>query len=342
MILGVITDDYYPHEGYRWGGTGWARIGKYLPWLPQEWDIHVASSVHRADENGLSIIDRHGKRVYPDVIWCQRVFMPNIAGDLMIARSLGQRVVTDLDDMLWEVPKGSIADKYWNADQIMGFIQTLAVSDAVITSTKWLAARLMSDFKIPSLIILNTVDIEHFDEVHHNYGKPYLGWAGCPAVRPDDMDVYGKVLDKVYKKVKIQHSGDIAGMLTFEETTGHKPDRILPVAHPSGYADLLNFHIGAVPLSLNNFNRAKSDIKGIEYAAAGIPFVASPMPAYKQLQKEWGDVVRLARTPEEWEEHITDLLDFETRRAAGEELRKKAWLRDLPTALPEIRSVLLG
>jgi glycosyltransferase involved in cell wall biosynthesis len=41
--------------------------------------------------------------------------------------------------------------------------------------------------------------------------------------------------------------------------------------------------VGIVPLHESTFNAAKSWLKGLEYAALGIPFVASELPEYERL-----------------------------------------------------------
>jgi glycosyltransferase involved in cell wall biosynthesis len=75
--------------------------------------------------------------------------------------------------------------------------------------------------------------------------------------------------------------------------------------------------IGLVPLELSTFNEAKSCLKGLEYGACGIPFVASSTGEYVRLVAE-APVGLLADTPEEWR-HALDLLvsDKETRRVMG-------------------------
>lgn len=51
-----------------------------------------------------------------------------------------------------------------------------------------------------------------------------------------------------------------------------------------------------------------SNIKGLEYAAAGIPFVASPLPEYVRLRDQFG-IGRIASNSKEWQDHIEELLD---------------------------------
>lgn len=83
---------------------------------------------------------------------------------------------------------------------------------------------------------------------------------------------------------------------------------------PNVYA---NFDIGIVPLNDIPFNRAKSFIKGLEYAAAGIPFVASNLPEYKYLAD--AGVGRVASLREEWEHHLDSFMNVAKRE---EESRK--------------------
>lgn len=83
---------------------------------------------------------------------------------------------------------------------------------------------------------------------------------------------------------------------------------------------LFKFDIGLVPLNDIPFNRAKSFIKGLEYTASGIPFVAQALPEYERL---WEDGIGyLAITPQDWREKVERLLDYKTRkRAAAENYR---------------------
>jgi glycosyltransferase involved in cell wall biosynthesis len=82
---------------------------------------------------------------------------------------------------------------------------------------------------------------------------------------------------------------------------------------------LAPIHVGLVPLTRNDFNEAKSYLKGLEYAASGIPFVATPTEEYRLLAD--AGVGRLAETPDEWRDHMTELLDPDVRRVEAERQR---------------------
>ena len=65
------------------------------------------------------------------------------------------------------------------------------------------------------------------------------------------------------------------------------------------------------------FNYAKSFIKGLEYAAAGVPFVSSWSPEYEFLAQN--GVGRVARNKSEWDYHLSELMDPSKRKDEVEE-----------------------
>jgi glycosyltransferase involved in cell wall biosynthesis len=77
--------------------------------------------------------------------------------------------------------------------------------------------------------------------------------------------------------------------------------------------------IAIAPLADTEFNRAKSWLKPLEAAAFGLPFVASDVPAYREL-----GFGRLARRPDQWRRHFEELLDPAVRKAEGQSNRVRA------------------
>lgn len=65
--------------------------------------------------------------------------------------------------------------------------------------------------------------------------------------------------------------------------------RRTPIMDPQDYATYVaRFHIGIAPIADTPFNRARSNIKVKEYAAAGVPWLASPIGPYAGLGEEQG------------------------------------------------------
>lgn len=86
---------------------------------------------------------------------------------------------------------------------------------------------------------------------------------------------------------------------------------------------IADFDVGLVPLADIPFNRGRSNVKAREYAAAGVPWLASPVGSYERLGEEEGG--RLVEDGE-WFEAIDELI--RSRRARAKQgKRAKAWAK---------------
>jgi hypothetical protein len=74
--------------------------------------------------------------------------------------------------------------------------------------------------------------------------------------------------------------------------------------------------VAIVPLAANAFNEAKSDLKGLEALALGVPFVASPTGPYLDLAKATHEAGLIAFTPAGWRMHLTALVERPMMREA--------------------------
>jgi glycosyltransferase involved in cell wall biosynthesis len=72
--------------------------------------------------------------------------------------------------------------------------------------------------------------------------------------------------------------------------------------------DLVESHIGLSPLPDNKFTRGKCGFKILQYQAASLPVIASPVGVHTDYVKE-GVNGYLAGTPAEWEEKIVQLIE---------------------------------
>jgi hypothetical protein len=86
---------------------------------------------------------------------------------------------------------------------------------------------------------------------------------------------------------------------------------------------LADFDVGLVPLADIPFNRGRSNVKAREYAAAGVPWLASPVGSYEGLGEEEGG--RLVEDGE-WFEALDGLIRARRDRAKQAK-RAKAWAK---------------
>lgn len=104
--------------------------------------------------------------------------------------------------------------------------------------------------------------------------------------------------------------------------------------------DLAEFDIGIMPLPNTEWTRGKSGYKLLQYFAAGVPAIASPVGVNRQLAAEERGI--LAESQEDWRRAMTEMItDVERRRANGMAAREfvvreysyQRWAPELATLL---------
>jgi len=210
--------------------------------------------------------------------------------------------------------------------------QVIEASDGLVVSTPFLKTKFSTEFNCKRIdIIENCVSMKDFRTRHHKSRRPKVGWVGSTSHRSGDLELLRGVLDA--GSWRVHHSGHVEGAVHFADRVGLARNRVTltPMHHPLNYARLsFEFDIGLAPITDIPFNRAKSWIKAIEYAAAGIPMVMSNVSEYTRLHNEYG-IGRLASTPEEWIDNIYDLTDFKTRSQEGKQVRERVQALDVST-----------
>lgn len=347
MRIGFATTDWSrsihdPETGTpSYGGAGWARCGLIARTLKARgWDVAEGTLVWdrasgrffvRPWRPGDYQTSRDGDFVDVDLIVLQRWMFASVAAETSTAQGNGQVVVNDVDDHFWALDPRNQAHR--SSDPLVNpienrdlYLEVVKASSAVTVSTPYLGDQLRSlGVHCPIHVLENVVDVFAFSEARQHRPpapKPTVGWVGGTPWRSGDLEtlrgVLGPFLDR--HGLRAYHGGHLDGALTFASALGLDPSRVLtrPMVPIWEYPSLFRGFdfIGLVPLSDRPFNRAKSWIKGLEYAAAGVPFVAADLPEYRRLANL--GIGRVASKPKEWTRHLTALLDPEVRQADRE------------------------
>lgn len=287
-----------------------------------------------------------------DTVVLKGMHSRGIPHQMKLAQGLGQRLIVDVDDLYDDLPDWHPAAPLWDPSKAKvtnteHFIQTLMQADAVTVSTQFLFDR-YSEMRDNVFLIRNAVNLDVMTQHAQSGAKPVIGWVGQVGKRPLDIESLRWWLPEFLDKhdLTFHHSGDDGAFTSrsFAEAAGFDPKRATTLpgqAIEFYFKESFNFDIGIVPLVDEPFNRAKSFLKGLEYAASGIPFVAQALPEYEILA-EMG-IGRVAHTPEDWVEQMTALLNPKVRKAEAA-ANLAAVKRDLTmsTRVDEWRAVLQG
>jgi hypothetical protein len=149
-------------------------------------------------------------------------------------------------------------------------------------------------------------------------GPIRIGWSGAPGNLP-----YLESLTPALAEIQQRHPE-----VQWSALCGRAPsNREVPWNHVPWYPGcephvVPSFSIGLLPLPDNPFAAAKSPIKGLQYMACGVPTVATPLAATRELFVDRGAAL-FAATHEEWVQALERLVsDQVERRRLGREARQ--------------------
>jgi hypothetical protein len=220
----------------------------------------------------------------------------------------------------------------------------LSKSDVVTVSTTYIRDRISKFVRCPIHVLENTVDIHRFNQVTYSAtDTPVVGWVGSTAHRSRDIETLKGILSPLVNdgKVSLYHGGDHLSAPTFASKLGIDESLVTvkQMVDAEDYPSLLTMDIGIVPLNKTPFNMAKSDIKGLEYAASGIPFIAQDLDSYVNLYKTLGVGV-IAKSPIDWIKSIKRLCDPKVREELGAPMREQIASRDINIGLERLVNLI--
>lgn len=231
--------------------------------------------------------------------------------------------VYEIDDLFWGVPDTSV-HKAGILPDVKERIKTAAkLCDAITVTTAPLAAEMRKLTGIRDVrVVPNDVPAWFIHAARHGYRtakvnseKPRIGWVGG-----------------------IGHAGDLAILTEVAKLLGDTVQWVFMGMVPPGFdesmveqheaCDFQNYperlgslrlDIALAPLEDIPFNHCKSDLRVLEYGAAGFPVIASDIITYQDCPH----IVRSKNTPEDWAASIRSFLSApQTRRALAERLHE--------------------
>lgn len=278
-----------------------------------------------SDKDGFGMITGTNRAVHGwDIIVLKLVMQKQVLESMDKAIDMGQKIVVDVDDFFDGLEPTNRAyqatdpEKYPDNNRDI-YAKIIEKSFAVITSTQFLFDYYSKIHK-NVFLVRNAIDTHRYAGISRNKRQSKMvkiGWVGATPWRSGDLEeLSGFIGDYIQKtNLRFHHSGHVAGSPSAAEQLKINPRYVTTsnLSPISDYPKLFpHIDIGIVPLRDVPFNHAKSFIKGLEYAAAGIPFVASDLPEYRYLFE--AGIGRVAKTQDDWIYHFNELKDRSIRQ----------------------------
>lgn len=267
-------------------------------------------------------------------------------------KAAGKRVVYDIDDDIFNIERDNPAYKLIGRDEQMAAVSCMRLADAVTVTTKRLADAIRDAAGKEPVVVPNAIDTNWWHSTPLT-GSPdewkRIFWQGGDTHGEDWLECI-EAVDAVMAEradVRLVILGflppAVVAMLEREYWKGRV--EFLSFRSPETYFEMMRHvraEVGIAPLRDSLFNRAKSPLKFVEYAAIGMPTVASDVGPYADVIEDGVDGV-LVKDAQGWFEAVMAFLDDKRRRQAVLEAarRKVAERYDVRKTAAAWRAVLL-
>ncbi len=275
------------------------------PFLAKGWDVTWA--VKKTGAGFSTDLEALGQA---DLVIIQRHF-PAVFTEQALKKIIAQNVpiVYDLDDMFLDISPSHPHYKALN-ERVPYIKWMLNEADAITVSTLTLQKSLGKHTRRPIHVQPNLVDWSWFYDRPRPHTAPFnLLVSGTPT-HQSDWQIIEEPLAEIlntYTQVKAIFFGELPARFV-----NHPSVRLIGfLPGYREYADQLkglDVHLALVPLEDTPFNRCKSNIKWLEYSAAGIPGIYSDITPYRDSITHGKTGLLVANTSKDWFTAISGLL----------------------------------
>lgn len=229
--------------------------------------------------------------------------------------------ITECDDWFFDIPSSNIASHPYKpgSDAQKIAYRQLEISDAIIVSTEFIKDGLLTLFPDKKIYVIpNGIDFDVWDSIKKSEkdDKVRIIYTGCQN-HHSDLAIVKKPIMALIEEFKNLEFIMAAPFTSWEDVkhdrvfvnTAWAPIDLFPKMVSSWKGD-----IGIAPLKDSNFNRAKSNLRWLEYSAMSIPTVASNIYPFKNSIRNGIDGI-VCNSTQEWYDAIRSLILDKAKRS---------------------------
>jgi glycosyltransferase involved in cell wall biosynthesis len=254
----------------------------------------------------------------PDLVVASRYGGPLADAIIALCRARAIPLIAHLDDNLFDVPPATAANRHASLQRQSRLKQILAAADLDFISTAALHALLerMGALGSRSMVAQVAGAAPVLGKLKRQRGDRFIfGYMGTRS-HGADLAMVAPAITRLLE----QHPAarfELFGSIELPPSLSHynvrRHPKIQDYERFLRRLATLDWAFGLAPLQITPFTLAKTNIKWIEYTAAGIPVIASDHPIYQAC---CADGAGILAKPEDWYAAMRELAASEERRAA--------------------------
>lgn len=261
-----------------------------------------------------------------DIVWIEGELLPFFPAWLerLLHPFLPRCRFYDFDDAIWL--------RYQDRSLLRGkFLKTLKTAAGITAGNRFLAEDLAETHR-PTLILPTVVRWERYAACQAPLCGSTIGWIGTPQT----VFFLERLLPALTELTKTHtFTLHVIGATVASDTVAIE---CRAWSQTEETALLSQIDIGVMPLDDDAWSRGKCGLKLIQYLAAGVPAVASPVGVNTQIIRDSGGGF-LARDTQQWVAHLGHLLDdAQQRKAMG--ARARHWVREHMTVDRQVPNLI--
>jgi glycosyltransferase involved in cell wall biosynthesis len=262
-----------------------------------------------------------------DVVIAQRCANLGPSVFLQLLQVAGAFTVYEIDDDLFNIDfrSNNSGWQFYGKPEVRTNIRDNIAGAARVTVSTPKLAEVLSHINPNIYVCPNAIPDWLLDvEVPRREGRVTIGWGGS-STHAMDFEECGSQLRQLFGwRDDIEFHTVGANYARWMKLPADRVRSSPWFSSVPEYYKAIDFDIGVAPLRPHIFNQSKSYIKALEYAALGIPVVASDVGPYRDFVMH-GETGFLVRREHEWSRYLRALIEDPAMRAEmGAKARKLA------------------